>query len=338
VSNQPLAPGLAAGEGALVDGPLAELAGETRLLRDAALLAGLHRSLARALGPEEARGLLQQAGFAQGLADALRVLRSSCFGGGRGSTGPSTPALPIAFEPERTAAAGSSEWCGSWPDALEARASAPEPRPLGCAASAGYTAGWLSGLRDANVVAIETECAAAGAPACRFVAARAETWSASEHPERRVLAESFPVLVLREWTQERLDSEAAQEPQAGEGFEPEAPVIHVWGPVMVIPFSGADESVRAVELIGRDPGAREVAVVVVDLSGTVLDLGFGALALERLLEAIESWGAEPMLAGVSPLSEPVVAELDARHLVLRKDLPDAISWAFQIVEAQKRYL
>jgi hypothetical protein len=106
---------------------------------------------------------------------------------------------------------------------------------------------------------------------------------------------------------------------------------------MVVPFGGADDSLRAVDLIGRDPAAREVSVVVLDLTGAVIDPGFGALALENVLDAIEAWGAEPVLAGVSPLSDPVVADLQRAHLVVRKDLPNAIASAFQIAQAQRRF-
>ncbi len=113
-------------------------------------------------------------------------------------------------------------------------------------------------------------------------------------------------------------------------------MVHVWGPVMVIPFSGPDESLRALELLGRDPGARQVRVVIVDLSGALIDDGFGASALEQILESIESWGAEPILTGVSPLSAQVVADLERAHLVLQKDLPHAIATGFQIAEAQRR--
>ena len=43
-------------------------------------------------------------------------------------------------------------------------------------------------------------------------------------------------------------------------------------------------------------------------------------------------------AGVSPLSERVVGELQGSHLVVRKDLPLAIASAFQIAHAQRRFL
>src|SRR5262249_13953415 len=129
---------------------------------------------------------------------------------------------------------------------------------------------------------------------------------------------------------------APEETPEGERYEPGSPVIHVWGPVMILPFAGPDECLRSLDLLGRDAGARAVRVVIVDLSGAVIDEGFGAASLEQVLAAVESWGAEPVLTGISPLSEPVVADLQKTHLVIRKDLPEAIASAFQIAEAQRR--
>jgi hypothetical protein len=104
---------------------------------------------------------------------------------------------------------------------------------------------------------------------------------------------------------------------------------------MVVPFAGADESLRALELIAHDRDARGVRVVIVDLAGAIIDEGFGALALERILDAVAGLGAEPILAGVSPLSMGVVAELERAHALVRKDLPEAIAAGFQIAQAQR---
>jgi hypothetical protein len=55
-----------------------------------------------------------------------------------------------------------------------------------------------------------------------------------------------------------------------------------------------------------------------------------------VLESIERLGAEPILTGISPLSERAVAGLEVSHLVVRKDLPAAIAAAFQIADATRR--
>jgi anti-anti-sigma regulatory factor len=97
-------------------------------------------------------------------------------------------------------------------------------------------------------------------------------------------------------------------------------------------------TLSGLDLIRRDPGARSVRVVVVDLGGAVIDESFGALELERVLETIERLGAEPILTGVTPLSERTVAGLETAHLIVQKDLPAAIAAAFQIADAMRRAL
>ncbi len=114
--------------------------------------------------------------------------------------------------------------------------------------------------------------------------------------------------------------------------------MHIWGPVMVMPFTGPEAALQTIELLEQDDATRAVRVVVLDLCGVLLDEGFGAAAVERLIEDIQSWGAEVILTGISPLSEEVVAELQATLLLSRKDLPEAIAYAFQIAEAQRHLL
>ena len=110
--------------------------------------------------------------------------------------------------------------------------------------------------------------------------------------------------------------------------------MHVWGPVMVVPYAG-DQTAVAVEAVSRQPAAAGVTVVVVDLQGAIVDDGFGAVALERVVEVIESHGAEAVLAGLSPLSARVVAGLGHEPIATRKDLRSAIALAFQIAESQR---
>jgi hypothetical protein len=43
-----------------------------------------------------------------------------------------------------------------------------------------------------------------------------------------------------------------------------------------------------------------------------------------------------VLTGVSPLSQPVVEDLERTHLVIHKDLPEAIAAGFQIAQALRR--
>jgi len=310
------------------------LAREPRLLLEAEFLGSLHGELAERLGAEGSAATLLQLGFLHGLCDALAVLRTGFAPLEPPSQGQVTAThLAIRLAPPR----GRPEWCGIWPEALELRAierGGTAPGTRACHASAGYTSGWLSGILDADIVALEETCRGAGHAECGFVAREAQAWRASGDARARAALDALAFPVLRELAAAHLPE--AEEPPGGERYEPGSPVIHVWGPVMVLPFAGSDECLRSLELLGRDPGARAVRVVIVDLSGTVIDEGFGAASLEQVLDAVEGWGAEPLLTGISPLSERAVSDLEKSHLVIRKDLPEAIASAFQIADAQRR--
>ena len=107
---------------------------------------------------------------------------------------------------------------------------------------------------------------------------------------------------------------------------------------MILPFTTLDEALGTVEMLGRDPGISEIRAVVVDLRERPLDEGFGAAALEQVLETIESWNAQSLITGVCPASEAAMASIETSHLILRKDLTEVIATAFQIADAQKHLL
>ena len=99
----------------------------------------------------------------------------------------------------------------------------------------------------------------------------------------------------------------------------EAAAVHIWGPVMVLPYAGPNETLQTLELLARDAGAASVSVIVVDLGGAIIDDAFGAMALEQLVQTVEGWGAEVLFVDPSPLSERVLADLDHPPLLIEKD-------------------
>jgi hypothetical protein len=327
----------AATVGALGFDPEAVLVRDPGVLLDRRFLAALHAEIEGAMGPGQAAITLLQIGFLHGLRDAARVVGSTLEGSQ--GTPPLMAPSPLAIRFRTNPCArprGSIELHGCWPNCNEAAAQLAMHRAGaqgGCALSAGYTSGWLSGILDANIVALETSCSAAGDDACRFVAREAEVWRAAPQGGSAAVLEALPFSVLRD-----LIAEHTPPPAPAAGLDSKQPVIHIWGPVMVVPYSGPDEALMAVDLIGRDPGAAAVSVIVIDLTGAVIDEAFGAAALERIVESIESWGAEAVFAGVSPLSEGVVAGLERQPLVLHKDLHAAIAAAFRIAESQRQLL
>ncbi len=304
-----------------------------RFLIDPCFLGSLHLELVEEVGEQQAGAALLQLGFVHGLYDAASVVREGIGSRSQATASgePRATRLPMQLQP---IAPGALELRGHWPQSQEARAirdASDETAAPVCYASMGYTSGWASGIFGADMLCLEMQCTASGGRVCSFQTREAAAWRASGDARAIQLLDALPFDEFRNLVGRKL---AARQPaESDEHFDGSAPVIHVWGPVMVIPFSGVDEALRAVELIGRDPGARDVRVIVVDLTGAVIDEAYGAVALEQILSAIESWGAEPMLAGVSPLSEAVVASLEQDRLVIRKDLPDAIATGFQIAEA-----
>ena len=338
----PGAPGRARALEALGCDPDALWVRDAGLLFEPNFLGALHAELLDALGHEDAEATLRQIGFVQGLRDALRLLEDPAAPRGQGSGTALAAPLPMQLRHSLAAGAGGGlALAGSWPERIEAGARlaavglAAAPA---CAVSSGYTSGWLSGLLDADVLALEVRCAATGAEACRFAARDAESWGAGADPKVRVQLDALPFAALRELVHERVPLPEAPRRGPPEELPSEGAVVHLWGPVMIVPWVGPDEALAAVELAGSDPGAREVSVIVLDLTGAALDEGFAAVALERLVEQVERRGCELLLAGPSPQAASVLADLERRPLATHKDLNHAVAAAFQIAEAQRRLL
>lgn len=321
---------------------------DSTVLLDPHFLGALHAELETELGVDEAGVALFQMGFLHGLQDAMRALVAT-EAHGRQAPRAIVPPLRMHCWSRPGAAVGTLEIEGAWPDCSEASA---HLETLGradraCHLSMGYTSGWLSGTLDADLVAIETTCGAAGEPSCRFVAREAEVWRAGGDPGVANLLEALPFGLFRAAVTGRSLVEHPQgAPNSGRagmsggdgGIDRGAPLIHIWGPVMVIPYSGPEEALAALDLIGRDPGAADVSVVVVDLSGAVIDEAFGALALEQIVQTVEAWGAEAIFAEPASLSAGVLADLDHAPLLVEKDLDHAVAAAFQIAQSQRRLM
>ena len=316
---------------------------ESRVLLDPAFLASLHAEMEGELGEEAAARMLLQMGFLHGLQDASRALSREA------TAGALHPPLRIDCRVRRgEGPPGAIELEGCWPVGQEAsgRVSALGPSTAAiCALSAGYTSGWLSGTLGADLLAVESECSATGAPACRFVVREASVWRGRSDAAIVSLADALPFDAARELVRQRDAQEQSAQRQEREAtsrsadrIERNAAVVHIWGPVMVIPYSGPDEALAALELIGRDPSAEHVSVVVVDLEGAIVDEAFGALALEQIVQTIEGWGAEAIFVEPSPLSKRTLASLDHLPLLVVKGLEQAIASALQVAQSQRQLL
>lgn len=321
----------------------AALMNDPKLFVDRRFLAAILDQFERELGPQESGSVLFQVGLLHGMRDALRAVDA-----GAGTTGASPLAMRLgqrrSVDPD-----GSIEIPGLWPEAFEADARlarlgpTTEPR---CNLSAGYTSGWLSGTLDANILALEHECAVHGAAQCAFVAREIEAWRDSNDLQAAGLLALIDFDRVRTLAlaavadaapSAQADGGAENSPDEGD-FDRDAHVVHLWGPVMVMPFASPEEALNTIEILSQDASTAGTRAVVVDLRESPLDDGFGAAALEQVIEVIESWGAEPILTGVSMLNEAAVSDLESGHMLIQKDLPAAIAAAFQIAEVQRGLL
>ncbi|MCB9726179.1 MAG: hypothetical protein H6748_19175 [Spirochaetaceae bacterium] len=329
---------------ALGFGPDTLLMNDPKLFVDGRFLASLLVELEDELGERDAALALFQIGLLHGLRDAARMCgdREEAIGDGRLGA-PDTTALVLRWSLEPSVDREDALAVrGQWPEHHEAQARCARlgvASSPACWMSAGYTSGWLSGSLGRNLLVREVECAATGAASCCFEALEAEDWATRGDATMEWLVDHVPFTAFRAIAVRPAGARSAHDPIGGGardgGFDRSQAVVHIWGPVMVLPFTTLDEALGTVEMLGRDPGISEIRTVVVDLREQPLDEGFGAAALEQVLETIESWDAQSLITGIAPSAEAAMASLESSHLVLRKDLSEAIATAFQIADAQR---
>jgi hypothetical protein len=326
-------------------GPDSALMNEPKLFIDGAFLSALQRELMDELGSDECERTLLHIGLIHGLRDAARLGRlENDTDGAMGVIQYPPLAMRFGPGPEGDRVPGHFEMVGGWPDHFEAEARLSKVGPSSgpsCSLSAGYTSGWLSGTLDRDVVVLESSCRAAGHEQCTFVARDEDAWigeSDDSQSRRRLSVASLRTVACPEDGSDPRSSSTSLLEALPSHLDSDDPAVHIWGPVMVMPFTGPDAAIQTIDMLARDEATRAVRVVVLDLCGTLLDQGFGAAALERVIEEVQGWGAEVILTGISPISEDAVAELQASLLLSRKDLPEAIAYAFQIADAQRHLL
>lgn len=331
-------------------GPDTVLMNDPKLFVDGRFLSSLLVELEEELGQADAALALFQIGLLHGLREAARLCRRLDHADARRAISPSPEATSLVMDWRRREADGGASKgisiTGSWPEQHEARARMARlaaPDGPSCWLSSGYTTGWLRGLLDEDLIACETTCTTRGAEVCRFEVKPVSAWDTGASPTIRRLVAEVPFddfhRIVASTRAEGSGPHPLQPQTARVGeLDRSQPVVHIWGPVMVLPFTTLDEALGTVEMLGRDPGIREIRAVVIDLREQPLDEGFGAAALEQILETVESWQAQSLITGIGPAAETAVASLEASHLLLRKDLSEAIATAFQIADAQRHRL
>jgi len=113
--------------------------------------------------------------------------------------------------------------------------------------------------------------------------------------------------------------------------------IHVWGPVMIVPYLGIETTLQAIDLVGTNTEARDVSVIVLDLCGIWIDSAFGQMAIARFEEASARSGLELLLTGVSEPSMATLSGGGSSHQIF-PDVHHAIAAAVQIARIQQQLL
>jgi hypothetical protein len=297
------------------------------------LLGELRWDVFQSVGARYGHGVLYGIGFTEGLIDALRVTRTFQHGSDPVAQ-LAGPVLPLLFDPQPGADAGCFH--GSLRDPIEGRLHLERfgtPQDPVCFVTAGYAAGWYTELLGQTVLVRELTCHARGDHACTFEARPIDAWNGD-----RVIAELVPYLdvsALRERARASMSDDGEPEVDA-EGdlfgsFDPNSPAVHVWGPVMILPYSGADDSAAAIETIVGDVGPDQVRVVIVDVLGMNLD-SLELAGLSQVLTYVRAHEMESILVGMPRReTQRMGRALDSTLCV--DDMQQGIALGFQMVHA-----
>ena len=308
----------------------APLLHEPKLFLEGPFLSALLLEFDRDLRPEVADQALFAIGASHGARAAEGILQQVLANTPFTSAQPL--ALPMVLNPILSDGAAIG-FEGEWPETHEARARlaqfelASEPR---CLLSAGYTSAWLSRLHNRDLMAVEVECVASGGSCCRFRALEREV-HLGVRPNH---TEAPPVGLTPEPINRAHSGPEPVEPDHLT-LDPTDEAVHVWGPVMVLPFRRAEEAKMTIQVLSEEGNALGVRAVVVNLEHGRFAEDREFECLVQTLQMIEQWGAEAILSG---LSEPISRLVDQRllaPLLQRDNLPEAVASAFQIAEAQR---
>jgi hypothetical protein len=296
-------------------------------LEDPAVLSRLHREVLQIAAPDAAHGLLYGVGFVQGMVDGLRVARAFSEVGHPGAC-VAAPRIPLLLPLGRSAegrGVGSLLQSSEASEQLERLGYSAGPV---CHVGVGYASGWYSALRRETWLVRERECRARGDRRCRFEARRVEDWLERDEAWTRGLLPFLDFDRVSERLAEADPDESLELTPEGDlvgALEPMSPAIHVWGPVLVLPYAGAADGEAALDAVAADPEGEEIRVVIVDVLGARLD-GVESVGLASLVARVRRRGIEVIVAGrrTSRGLAPLAEGLETR------DVTAGIALAFQL--------
>lgn len=316
-------------------GPSDPLPHERANLTHAAALRELRQHVFESLGPAAA-GVLYGIGYGEGRADGFRVTLGF-EGGAPARARLMGPGLPLLFYPDSADLTG--PFSGVLAASIEAelhREDFPPSDDPTCFVSAGYAAGWFSELARRELFVLETHCSTRGDADCRFEARPLSDWQRAADPRVAELLAALDLEQLAKRAREiSLAAGEAEGPMLGQ-FDPLSPAAHIWGPVMILPYSGAEDSEDALASVETDIGPDQVRVVVVDLTGARID-SLEAAGLARLLDRVEAMGLEAILVGFDRGDTPPFREPGRRLAMplIAQDLSEGVALGFQMCQSSR---
>jgi anti-anti-sigma regulatory factor len=268
----------------------------------------LRRGLMDGIGVKMARTLLAQFGYRCGLGDhrTLTSMFSWDSDADELAAGPAMHMWEGIVRVERVRvdvdrSLGKLHIVSNWKSSFEADIHkseyglATEPQ---CHTLAGYAAGWGSGFLGADVIAVERQCAAAGAPFCTIEVRRAEAWGPEADPWREALS---PASISIRGT---LEAERASiETRRTELHALTAPILSLWDGLVALPIVGSLDPERAADttntLLRRIVKDR-ARCVLLDVTGMRSIAATEARHIEAMIAGAALLGAHVVLTGVSP--------------------------------------
>ena len=282
----------------------------------------------------DAGAFLYRIGFDRGWRDGAQVSRS--FSGG-GVVGPrfAGPPLPLLFLP--TEGLPPTQFSGSLLESLEASVhlqSYPETAEPICWLMAGYAAGWYSTIFHKTILVLEDRCQGQGDECCHFEARPLQSWLDAEDPRAAALLPCLDPPEASDYTEDEEESDSDGDGSLLGSFDPMSPAIHVWGPVMVLPYGGVEDADGALETVEQDLGSDALRVVVLDLTGIHV-APVELWGVVDLISRIEARGLDVVVAGVRGVDAdelpPQLSGCDGPPVV--RDLSAGIALGFQIASA-----
>jgi hypothetical protein len=306
---------------------------------DVDALAELRCEVFELLGFDYGQGILYGMGFKEGLLDGVRVAH---LFNSAGEPLPNVvgPPLPLLFRPESGDVA--SRFRGTLHGCIEADVHGATQEPAKspcCFLSAGYAAGWYSAILGRDLLVREWECAACDpgtSSDCSFEARDVDDWLASEPVWVGAL------LPFIDFDQSRKGAELAAQSEGidleGEGlaFDPSSPAIHVWGPVMVLPYGGPEDGQAALRVVKSDADGWGLQVAVLDLTGARID-DVVVVRVAKLRRALEAEGLAVVIAGGTPELTRGFAGAEREAPLIAPNVSQAIALAFQITRSSAAF-